>query len=165
MAASSHRSSFRSFEDQTLKISHSIYVTNYPDTVNSRDLWKTCSAYGTVVDVFIPLKKSKAGKRFAFIRFIKKSSNPSVPKQPYGRANSYVNVVNGVPSSAHGSLISPSPAEMRESTPSLSHPPGYTPVISKNRAENAIGNEDIEDNVDNTNAMSISQEIPVVSQS
>ncbi|GKC30821.1 RNA-directed DNA polymerase, eukaryota, partial [Tanacetum coccineum] len=30
-----------------------------------------CSAYGTVVDVFIPFKKSKAGKRFAFVRFIK----------------------------------------------------------------------------------------------
>nr|GEW95390.1 RNA-directed DNA polymerase, eukaryota [Tanacetum cinerariifolium] len=156
MAASSHRSSFRYFEDHTLKISHSIYVTNFPDTVNSRDLWKMCSAYETVVDVFILLKKSKAGKRFAFVRFIKvnnlnrlvenlctiwigrfhlyanmvrferphkphtalnanfgdsyKSSNPAIPKQPYGRANSYVNVVNGVPSSAHRSLISPSPA-------------------------------------------------------
>ncbi|GJS79063.1 RNA-directed DNA polymerase, eukaryota [Tanacetum coccineum] len=30
-----------------------------------------CSAYGTVVDVFIPFKKSKSGKRFAFVRFIK----------------------------------------------------------------------------------------------
>ncbi|GKD49873.1 RNA-directed DNA polymerase, eukaryota, nucleotide-binding alpha-beta plait domain protein [Tanacetum coccineum] len=29
------------------------------------------SVYGTVVDVFIPSKKSKAGKRFAFVRFIK----------------------------------------------------------------------------------------------
>ncbi|GKB56428.1 RNA-directed DNA polymerase, eukaryota, nucleotide-binding alpha-beta plait domain protein, partial [Tanacetum coccineum] len=30
-----------------------------------------CSGYGTVVDVFIPNKRSKAGKRFAFVRFIK----------------------------------------------------------------------------------------------
>ena len=30
-----------------------------------------CNAYGTVVDVFIPFKRSKAGKRFAFVRFIK----------------------------------------------------------------------------------------------
>nr|GEZ44708.1 hypothetical protein [Tanacetum cinerariifolium] len=35
------------------------------------DLWKVCNDYGTVVDVFIPNKKSKAGKRFAFVRFIK----------------------------------------------------------------------------------------------
>nr|GEV22983.1 RNA-directed DNA polymerase, eukaryota [Tanacetum cinerariifolium] len=53
------------------KISHSVYITNFPDNVNSRDLWRECSVYGTVVDVFIPFKKSKAGKRFAFVRFIK----------------------------------------------------------------------------------------------
>ncbi|GJX74031.1 RNA-directed DNA polymerase, eukaryota [Tanacetum coccineum] len=35
------------------------------------DLWRVCNDYGTVVDVFIPIKKSKAGKRFAFVRFIK----------------------------------------------------------------------------------------------
>nr|GEU64134.1 putative RNA-directed DNA polymerase, eukaryota, reverse transcriptase zinc-binding domain protein [Tanacetum cinerariifolium] len=55
----------------TKKISHSIYVTNFPDSVNSRDLWNKCSVYGTVVDVFIPAKLSKASKRFAFVRFIK----------------------------------------------------------------------------------------------
>nr|GEZ90887.1 RNA-directed DNA polymerase, eukaryota, nucleotide-binding alpha-beta plait domain protein [Tanacetum cinerariifolium] len=53
------------------KVSHSIFVTNFPETVTSRDLWKTCGAYGTMVDVFISFKKSKAGKRFAFVRFIK----------------------------------------------------------------------------------------------
>nr|GEZ77667.1 hypothetical protein [Tanacetum cinerariifolium] len=30
-----------------------------------------CNDHGTVVDVFIPNKKSKVGKRFAFVRFIK----------------------------------------------------------------------------------------------
>nr|GEY87833.1 hypothetical protein [Tanacetum cinerariifolium] len=37
----------------------------------SRDLWSLCEEYGKVVDVFIPNQKSKAGKRFAFVRFIK----------------------------------------------------------------------------------------------
>nr|GEZ52808.1 increased DNA methylation 1-like [Tanacetum cinerariifolium] len=37
----------------------------------SKDLWVLCQAYGKVVDVFIPNRKSKAGKRFAFIHFIK----------------------------------------------------------------------------------------------
>ncbi|GKE58066.1 RNA-directed DNA polymerase, eukaryota, partial [Tanacetum coccineum] len=60
-----------SYEDFTQKVSHSIYVTNFPDDIDSRGLWKECSVYGTVVDVFIPLKKSKVGKRFAFVRFIK----------------------------------------------------------------------------------------------
>nr|GEU99330.1 G-type lectin S-receptor-like serine/threonine-protein kinase LECRK1 [Tanacetum cinerariifolium] len=53
------------------KISKSVFITNFPDCMSARELWKTCSVYGTVVDVFIPFKKSKAGKRFAFVRFIK----------------------------------------------------------------------------------------------
>ena len=46
-------------------------MTNFPEPTTSKDLWKACSAYGTVIDVFIPFKKSKAGKKFAFVRFIK----------------------------------------------------------------------------------------------
>ncbi|GJW72579.1 RNA-directed DNA polymerase, eukaryota [Tanacetum coccineum] len=87
--------------DLTSKISHSIYVTNFPDSVNSRDLWKECSVYGTVVDVFIPTKLSKVGKRFAFVRFIKFGS-PKVN----GDAVSFVAAAKGVANS----LISPSPA-------------------------------------------------------
>nr|GEV38418.1 RNA-directed DNA polymerase, eukaryota, nucleotide-binding alpha-beta plait domain protein [Tanacetum cinerariifolium] len=53
------------------RISKSIYVTNFPETCSARDIWRVCSDYGTVVDVFIPFKKSKAGKRFTFVRYIK----------------------------------------------------------------------------------------------
>ncbi|GKB88906.1 RNA-directed DNA polymerase, eukaryota [Tanacetum coccineum] len=65
-----------------LNISKSVYVTNFPDSTSARDLWKVCSAYGTVVDVFIPFKKSKAGKRFAFVRFIKVNEVPTIPNLP-----------------------------------------------------------------------------------
>nr|GFD02097.1 RNA-directed DNA polymerase, eukaryota, nucleotide-binding alpha-beta plait domain protein [Tanacetum cinerariifolium] len=61
----------KSNEDYAQTISHSIFVTNFPDSVTSRDLWKECNVYGMVVDVFIPQKKSQAGKRFALVRFIK----------------------------------------------------------------------------------------------
>ncbi|GJY36026.1 RNA-directed DNA polymerase, eukaryota, nucleotide-binding alpha-beta plait domain protein [Tanacetum coccineum] len=61
----------QSFEDQTLRVSKSVYVTNFPESSTAKDLWKVCNDYGTVVDVFIPFKKLKAGKRFAFVRFIK----------------------------------------------------------------------------------------------
>ncbi|GJT21440.1 RNA-directed DNA polymerase, eukaryota, reverse transcriptase zinc-binding domain protein [Tanacetum coccineum] len=37
----------------------------------TRDLWNVCLAYGNVVGVYIPLKKSKAGKKFAFVPFIR----------------------------------------------------------------------------------------------
>nr|GEY82805.1 hypothetical protein [Tanacetum cinerariifolium] len=53
------------------RISESVFVSNFLEGCTSKDLWKVCNDYGTVVDVFIPNKKSKAGKHFAFVRFIK----------------------------------------------------------------------------------------------
>ncbi|GKA04200.1 RNA-directed DNA polymerase, eukaryota [Tanacetum coccineum] len=64
------RSSFNTKEDQTQKISKSVFVTNFPDHFSARDLWNMCVTYGNVIDVFIPFKRSKLGKRFAFARFI-----------------------------------------------------------------------------------------------
>ncbi|GKD92035.1 nucleotide-binding alpha-beta plait domain-containing protein, partial [Tanacetum coccineum] len=55
----------RSKEDEVHKISTSVFVTNFPD------LWNACKQYGYVVDSFIPNRRSKAGKRFGFVRFIK----------------------------------------------------------------------------------------------
>nr|GEX69511.1 RNA-directed DNA polymerase, eukaryota, nucleotide-binding alpha-beta plait domain protein [Tanacetum cinerariifolium] len=62
---------FRSNVDHTRLISKFIFVMNFPDNTMSKDLWEVCQGYGTVVDVYIPNRKSKAGKRFAFVRFIK----------------------------------------------------------------------------------------------
>nr|GEV64745.1 RNA-directed DNA polymerase, eukaryota [Tanacetum cinerariifolium] len=67
----SDRNFHNSYENQTQKISESVFVTNFPEDFIARDLWKVCSDYGTVVDAFIPFKRSKSGKRFAFVRFIK----------------------------------------------------------------------------------------------
>ncbi|GKB60357.1 RNA-directed DNA polymerase, eukaryota [Tanacetum coccineum] len=64
-------SSFRSKEDHVMRLSKSIFVTNFPENFGSSNLWKLCEAYGKVVDVYIPNRKSKAGKRFAFVCFIK----------------------------------------------------------------------------------------------
>nr|GEW73697.1 hypothetical protein [Tanacetum cinerariifolium] len=61
---------FSSKEDQTMWISKSVFITNFPEHFSSSDLWRVCNTYGKVVDVYIPLKKSKAGKKFAFVRFI-----------------------------------------------------------------------------------------------
>nr|GFC54567.1 RNA-directed DNA polymerase, eukaryota, nucleotide-binding alpha-beta plait domain protein [Tanacetum cinerariifolium] len=64
-------SSFRSNMDHACAIARSIFVTNFPDSKSSKDLWKLCRSYGTVVDVYIPNRRSKTRKRFAFVRFIK----------------------------------------------------------------------------------------------
>nr|GEU62969.1 RNA-directed DNA polymerase, eukaryota [Tanacetum cinerariifolium] len=46
MGATANMNSFRSFKDHIKRISNSVYVTNFPDSVNPRDLWNSCSAYG-----------------------------------------------------------------------------------------------------------------------
>nr|GFA06373.1 hypothetical protein [Tanacetum cinerariifolium] len=100
-------------------ISHSIYVMNFPDSATSRDLWNACSVYGTVVDVFIPLKKSKV----RYERPQKNHSNPSVickdPIRPFVsptliqhgyKTGSYVNAVNNSHSVPQGHVLSSAPA-------------------------------------------------------
>nr|GEU98515.1 RNA-directed DNA polymerase, eukaryota [Tanacetum cinerariifolium] len=58
-------------EDLSGKISKTVFVTNFPDHLTAQDLWNVCTAYGKVIDVYIPLKRSKSGKKFAFVRFLK----------------------------------------------------------------------------------------------
>nr|GFA94100.1 UvrD-like helicase, ATP-binding domain, P-loop containing nucleoside triphosphate hydrolase [Tanacetum cinerariifolium] len=102
------QNSLQSKFDQASRISKSVFVSNFPEGCTSKDLWKVCNDYGTVVDVFIPNKKSKAGKRFTFVKFIKlvfptckdmlaAPSNSTGFRQPKAQdhVGSYVNVVNG----------------------------------------------------------------------
>nr|GEY96205.1 nucleotide-binding alpha-beta plait domain-containing protein [Tanacetum cinerariifolium] len=62
--------SHRTKEDDMAKISTSIYITNFSETCSAKDLFNTCKQCGHVVDDFIPSKRSKARKRFGFVRFI-----------------------------------------------------------------------------------------------
>nr|GEU40213.1 hypothetical protein [Tanacetum cinerariifolium] len=82
-------------------IARSIFVTNFPDSTSSKDLWKLCQSYGTVVNVYILNHRSKAGKR---------------PSQPVRKAthtgNTFASVVKG-------NLVSPmssSPALVLDDT-------------------------------------------------
>nr|GEV80414.1 phragmoplast-associated kinesin-related protein [Tanacetum cinerariifolium] len=52
------------------EISTSVFVTNFPDGYGAKDLWNTGKLYGHVVDVFIPDRRTKAAKRFDFVRFL-----------------------------------------------------------------------------------------------
>ncbi|GJT14950.1 RNA-directed DNA polymerase, eukaryota [Tanacetum coccineum] len=51
--------SYRSKEDEVLKISTSVFVTNFPDQFSAKDLWNTCKNYGHVVNAYIPNRRSK----------------------------------------------------------------------------------------------------------
>ncbi|GJZ19994.1 RNA-directed DNA polymerase, eukaryota [Tanacetum coccineum] len=54
----------RTKEDDGLKISTSVFVTNFREQASAKDLWNACKQYEHVVDAFIPNKRSKVGKRF-----------------------------------------------------------------------------------------------------
>ncbi|GKE52331.1 RNA-directed DNA polymerase, eukaryota [Tanacetum coccineum] len=59
-------------------LSVTVYITNFPTSLGSKDLWKTCSEHGTVADVYIARKLSKIGRRFAFVRFLKVKNTGSL---------------------------------------------------------------------------------------
>nr|GEX76195.1 nucleotide-binding alpha-beta plait domain-containing protein [Tanacetum cinerariifolium] len=61
---------YRSKEDDVAKISTTVYVTNFPESLSAKELFNSCNVYGHVVDSFIPTKRAKNGKRFGFVRFI-----------------------------------------------------------------------------------------------
>nr|GEY55369.1 RNA-directed DNA polymerase, eukaryota, nucleotide-binding alpha-beta plait domain protein [Tanacetum cinerariifolium] len=72
--------------DRVQNISHSIYVTNFPDSATSRDLWNACSVY--------PIR--------SFI-------SPTLIQHGY-KTGSYVNVVNNSYSVPQGPVLSSAPA-------------------------------------------------------
>ncbi|PWA94082.1 hypothetical protein CTI12_AA064110 [Artemisia annua] len=51
------------------RVATSFYVTNFPDHLDAKGLWKLCEPFGCIVDAFIANKISKIGKRFGFVRF------------------------------------------------------------------------------------------------
>ncbi|GKA05925.1 RNA-directed DNA polymerase, eukaryota, reverse transcriptase zinc-binding domain protein [Tanacetum coccineum] len=63
--------SMRTKEDEVQRISMSVFITSFPEQSCANDLWNACMQYGYVVDAFIPNRRSKGGKRFGFVRFIK----------------------------------------------------------------------------------------------
>ncbi|KAK9058049.1 hypothetical protein SSX86_022889 [Deinandra increscens subsp. villosa] len=52
-------------------VSTSFYICNFNPSLSTSDLWKRCERWGTVTDVYIAKHLSRAGHRFAFVRFKK----------------------------------------------------------------------------------------------
>ncbi|KAK8689606.1 hypothetical protein V6N13_088320 [Hibiscus sabdariffa] len=46
-----------------------MFVSNISHRIHRKGLWASFAHHGEVVDVFIPLKRSKDGSRFGFVRF------------------------------------------------------------------------------------------------
>nr|GEW53877.1 hypothetical protein [Tanacetum cinerariifolium] len=52
------------------KIATSFFVTNIPNSLDAKNLWKEFQPFVRIVDAFIANKRSKQGKRFGFVRFL-----------------------------------------------------------------------------------------------
>ncbi|GJZ83083.1 RNA-directed DNA polymerase, eukaryota, reverse transcriptase zinc-binding domain protein [Tanacetum coccineum] len=52
------------------KIAMSFFVTNFPESLDAKNLWKEFQRFGRIVDAFIANKRSKTGKCFSFVRFL-----------------------------------------------------------------------------------------------
>ncbi|GJZ08990.1 RNA-directed DNA polymerase, eukaryota [Tanacetum coccineum] len=57
-----------------LNLDYRITCLIIQETILAKDLFHACNKYGHVVDSFIPLKRSKEGKRFGFVKFINVSN-------------------------------------------------------------------------------------------
>nr|GFB24280.1 RNA-directed DNA polymerase, eukaryota [Tanacetum cinerariifolium] len=59
-----------SYNKDLERFATSFYVSNLPDSLDAKGLWKACLPYGRLVDTFIANKRPKGGKRFGFICFL-----------------------------------------------------------------------------------------------
>ncbi|GJT04294.1 RNA-directed DNA polymerase, eukaryota [Tanacetum coccineum] len=128
----------RSNSDHTRLIFKSIFVTNFPDNTSAKDLWEVCKGYGTVVDVFISNRKSRSGKRFAFVRFIKVGNVDRLVENLctlwIGRMHLHANVVryDRPPISSSRPNVAPRPTVKSVSRPSANGASSFVSVLKGN---------------------------------
>nr|GEU55510.1 RNA-directed DNA polymerase, eukaryota, reverse transcriptase zinc-binding domain protein [Tanacetum cinerariifolium] len=88
--------SYRTNEDDVAKISTSVYITNFLESVSAKELFHACKQYGHVVDSFILTKRSKNGKRFGYVRFINVFNEERLANVNTWGGNSYMGALKGV---------------------------------------------------------------------
>nr|GEV15713.1 RNA-directed DNA polymerase, eukaryota [Tanacetum cinerariifolium] len=65
--------SYRSKEDDVAKISTTVFVTNFPESLSAKKLFHSCKTYGHVVDSFISTKRRKTVR--GLVLFNRNSTN------------------------------------------------------------------------------------------
>ncbi|KAJ4844558.1 hypothetical protein Tsubulata_031304 [Turnera subulata] len=84
---------------------HSLYVENLPKNWKQTDVYRIMSKYGEVVDVYIPNKRSRSGKRAVSASvarqrnkgfyLVAKRVQQQAPRLPNHDGGTYANVVQG----------------------------------------------------------------------
>nr|GEX71438.1 RNA-directed DNA polymerase, eukaryota [Tanacetum cinerariifolium] len=94
--------SYRSKEDEVLKIFMSIFVANFLDSFGAKDLWNTCKQYGQVLDV------DRLVNNLCTVWVGRHKLQANIPSNGVkGAANSYAHVVKGSQNSKMDSDSSP----------------------------------------------------------
>ncbi|GJQ89100.1 RNA-directed DNA polymerase, eukaryota, reverse transcriptase zinc-binding domain protein [Tanacetum coccineum] len=140
-------------------MSTSVFITNFPDSFSAKDLFKTCSQYGYVVDAYIPNKRSKIGKRFGFMRFIKVFNEERLVNNLctlwVGRYRLYANIVRfqRTPLNKENIHVNKKYEESRSSPPNFTKDNGTTGT--KKSYSHAVkgGSHSVNEEVANTSAM------------
>ncbi|KAI3764636.1 hypothetical protein L2E82_14647 [Cichorium intybus] len=60
-----------------------IFISDFPSDWVEADLWSLLKSYGTLVDIYIAMKRTKTNTRFGFARFIRVTNT----QEPVGRLN------------------------------------------------------------------------------
>lgn len=76
-----HYSTIQRSSPDYYKGSTSYYFTNFPDNHDLEDMWKLFLRWGRVIDVFIPQKRDKFGKRFGFVKFLEVKNPKALEEQ------------------------------------------------------------------------------------
>ncbi|GLT76721.1 hypothetical protein SLA2020_483640 [Shorea laevis] len=57
------------------------FFYNFPEDLQAKDLWQRFRVYGRVVDVFLPARRDKWGKRFGFVRMAGVQEIPNMERR------------------------------------------------------------------------------------
>ncbi|GKV38927.1 hypothetical protein SLEP1_g46780 [Rubroshorea leprosula] len=63
-----YRNGFAGYNAQSFGGSTTFFFNNFPEELEAKFLWNSFQMYGKVVDVYLPRKRDKRGKRYGFVR-------------------------------------------------------------------------------------------------
>ncbi|GLU22375.1 hypothetical protein SLE2022_384560 [Rubroshorea leprosula] len=67
---SSRNSEIRGYDRQIFNQASVYFFTNFPKDWKHENMWHTFHKYGRVLDIYSPMRKSRMGSRFGFVRFL-----------------------------------------------------------------------------------------------
>ncbi|GKV13925.1 hypothetical protein SLEP1_g24884 [Rubroshorea leprosula] len=77
-----HRNRAAGYGSQFSGWSTTFFFYNFPEELEAKFLWNCFQMYGKVVDVYVPNKRDKRGKRFGFVRMVRVKNELQMERLP-----------------------------------------------------------------------------------